>query len=194
MVKGKDAPSVLCWPCEAIGKTAGHLLLMLMLYFGTGRYIVLDSGFYFLRAIIELKRNGLCRHSSILPPLSFLPHRHRAVIALDTVDCYVPSLIALSSPPQPLSYLLPSDHHHHCIIVIAVGIMLLTPTANTTNANANAKTTADINESFVMPNLACRQRGEGAPTVGMVGKVIEKRLADVRCLPAMASGGGGRRV
>ena len=32
---------------------------MLSPYFGTGRYIVLDSGFCVLKAIVELKRNGL---------------------------------------------------------------------------------------------------------------------------------------
>ncbi len=30
-----------------------------MWYFGMGRYIVLDSGFCFLKAILELKRNGV---------------------------------------------------------------------------------------------------------------------------------------
>ena len=59
MVEGKDAPSILCWPFEAIGKTVSRLLRMLMSYFGTGRYIILDSGFCFLKAIIELKRYGL---------------------------------------------------------------------------------------------------------------------------------------
>ena len=59
MVEGKDAPSLLCWPFNALGKTVGLLLQMLQSYFGTGRYILLDSGFCVLKAITELKRNGL---------------------------------------------------------------------------------------------------------------------------------------
>ncbi|MBM4179814.1 MAG: hypothetical protein FJ211_10875, partial [Ignavibacteria bacterium] len=59
MVEGKDAPALLRRPYEAMGKTAGLLLRMLSSYFGTGRYIVLDSGFCVLKALVELKRNGL---------------------------------------------------------------------------------------------------------------------------------------
>jgi hypothetical protein len=61
LVEGKDAPAALTHarPFESIGKTAGLLLRMLQSYFGTGRYIVLDSGFCVLKAIVELKRHGL---------------------------------------------------------------------------------------------------------------------------------------
>jgi hypothetical protein len=55
MVEGKNAPDLLCRPYKAMGKTAGLLLRMLSSYFGTGRYIVLDSGFCVLKAIVEAK-------------------------------------------------------------------------------------------------------------------------------------------
>ena len=61
LVEGKDAPAALvrARPFESMGKTAGLLLRMLQSYFGTGRYIVLDSGFCVLKGIVELKRHGL---------------------------------------------------------------------------------------------------------------------------------------
>ena len=61
MVEGKDAPSLLCRPFDTLGKTVGLLLWILQSYFGTGRYIICNSGFCVLKAIIELKRNGLFR-------------------------------------------------------------------------------------------------------------------------------------
>jgi hypothetical protein len=60
MVKGKDAPAVLCWLFEGVKNTAGHLLWMLTSYFGMCRYIILNSGFCVLKEIIKLKQNGLC--------------------------------------------------------------------------------------------------------------------------------------
>ena len=33
-----------------------------------------------------------------------------------------------------------------------------------------------------------------APTVGIVGEVVKKRLVEGQCPPVMASGGGGRRI
>jgi hypothetical protein len=68
--------------------------------------------------------------------------------------------------------------------------VLPAPTAATANANA----AADTDEASVMPNLACRRRGEAAPTVGMVGEIVKKRMVEGRRPPAMASGGGERRV
>ncbi len=76
------------------------------------------------------------------------------------------------------------------IIVIAVVEVLPAPTVTTANANA----AADTNEASEIPNLTCRRRGRAAPKVGMVRKVVKKRLVEGRCLPAMASGRGGRRV
>ena len=59
MVEGKDAPRQIQKQFEQYGKTAGLLLRMLQPYFHTARYIVLDSGFCVLKAIIELRKNGL---------------------------------------------------------------------------------------------------------------------------------------
>ena len=59
LVEGKDAPAQIRKQFEQYGKTAGLLLRMLQPYFHTARYIVLDSGFCVLKAIIELRKNGL---------------------------------------------------------------------------------------------------------------------------------------
>jgi hypothetical protein len=59
LVEGKDAPPQIRKQFEQYGKTAGLLLRMLQSYFHTARYIVLDSGFCVLKAIIELRKNGL---------------------------------------------------------------------------------------------------------------------------------------
>jgi len=59
LVEGKDAPAGMQRPFEALGKTSGLLLRMLQSYFGTCKYIVLDSGFCVMKAIVELRRNGL---------------------------------------------------------------------------------------------------------------------------------------
>ena len=60
MVKGKDRPRDL-GPNElsGYGKTAGLMLPMLKSYFGAGKYIILNSGFRVLKAIVELKRHGI---------------------------------------------------------------------------------------------------------------------------------------
>lgn len=42
-----------------MGKTTGLLMQMLSSYFATGRYVVLDSGFCVLKALVELKKVGL---------------------------------------------------------------------------------------------------------------------------------------
>ncbi len=67
MVEGKD------WPCklgpaefdDQGGKTCGLLLGMLQSVFHTGHYIVLDSGFCVLKAIVALKLNGVFAASLI---------------------------------------------------------------------------------------------------------------------------------
>ena len=60
MVEGKDRPRELAVPeFSSYGKTAGLMLRMLKSYFGAGKYVILDSGFCVLKAIIELKRRGV---------------------------------------------------------------------------------------------------------------------------------------
>ena len=61
LVEGKDRPSELGQPeFESLGgKTVGLLLRMLKSYFSTGRYVILDSGFCVLKALIELKKKGV---------------------------------------------------------------------------------------------------------------------------------------
>jgi hypothetical protein len=44
---------------ENSGKTGGLLLRMLWAYHHTGRYVVLDSGFCVLKAIIDLQKAGV---------------------------------------------------------------------------------------------------------------------------------------
>ena len=61
LVEGKDHPVDLGPPeYEAsIGKTGGLLLRMLKSCFNSGRYVVLDSGFCVLKAIVALYEKGL---------------------------------------------------------------------------------------------------------------------------------------
>jgi hypothetical protein len=42
-----------------LGKMAGLLMRMLLSYFTTGRYVVLDSGFCVLKALVQLKKVGM---------------------------------------------------------------------------------------------------------------------------------------
>ncbi len=61
MVEGKDRPRQL-GPQEFDdegGKTCGLLLRLLKPVFHTGRYVVLDSGFCVLKAIVALKKKGV---------------------------------------------------------------------------------------------------------------------------------------
>ena len=60
MVEGKDRPRQLGIPefQSDHGKTGGLLLCLLKSYFSSGRYVVLDSGFCVLKAILALKRVG----------------------------------------------------------------------------------------------------------------------------------------
>ena len=61
MVESTDRPREL-GPQEFLsyGKTAGMMLRMLKSYFGAGKYVILDSGFCVLKAIIEMKRHEIC--------------------------------------------------------------------------------------------------------------------------------------
>jgi len=60
LVEGKDRPKEMAPPeFENLGKTVGLLLRMLKSVFHTGRYVILDSGFCVLKALIELKKLGV---------------------------------------------------------------------------------------------------------------------------------------
>ena len=61
LVEGKDRPRELGQPeyKNLGGKTIGLLLRLLKNYFGSARYVVLDSGFCVLKALVELKRRGV---------------------------------------------------------------------------------------------------------------------------------------
>ena len=61
LVEGKDRPAELnnLKYDDRGGKTCGLLLRMLCNYFSTRRYVVLDSGFCVMKAIVELKKEGL---------------------------------------------------------------------------------------------------------------------------------------
>ena len=60
LVEGKDRPRGRA-PAnyDDLGKTVGLLLRLLEPVFNTGRYVVLDSGFCVLKALVELRRNGV---------------------------------------------------------------------------------------------------------------------------------------
>ncbi len=61
MAEGKDRPQELgVREYESdFGKTGGLLLRLLKTYFSTGRYVVLDSGFCALIAILGLLKMGI---------------------------------------------------------------------------------------------------------------------------------------
>ncbi len=61
LVEGKGRPAKLnnLKYDDCGGKTCGLLLWMLCNYFLTGRYVVLDLGFCVIKAIVELKKEGL---------------------------------------------------------------------------------------------------------------------------------------
>ena len=60
LVEGKDTPREWAKPkFHLIGKTAGLLLRLCEEIFGTGKIVILDSGFCVLQAIIELKKMGV---------------------------------------------------------------------------------------------------------------------------------------
>ena len=59
LVEGKDLPPQVAVDFKEKGKTAGLLLQMLWPFFYMGRYVMLDSGFCILKAIIELQKVGV---------------------------------------------------------------------------------------------------------------------------------------
>jgi len=59
LVEGKDHPPQVVPRFSEMGKTAGLMMRMLSSYFSTGRYIVLDSGFCVLKALVQLKKVGM---------------------------------------------------------------------------------------------------------------------------------------
>ncbi len=61
LVEGKDRLDKLNNPKNNKngGKSCGLLLWMLCKYFLTGRYFILDLGFCMMKAIVELKKEGL---------------------------------------------------------------------------------------------------------------------------------------
>ena len=61
MVEGRDHPSQLGIPLfeQEFGKTGGLLLHLCQSIFGSGRYVVLDSGFLVLQALIALRQKGV---------------------------------------------------------------------------------------------------------------------------------------
>ena len=59
MVKGKEHPPQVSERWSELGKMMRLLMRMLSSYFSTGWYMVLDSGFCMLKALVELKKVGL---------------------------------------------------------------------------------------------------------------------------------------
>ena len=55
---GKDSPPEIPLEYNNLGKTVGLMLRCLRSYFTLGKYVVLDSGFFILKGIIELKKRG----------------------------------------------------------------------------------------------------------------------------------------
>ena len=48
-----------------MGRTVGTLLCLMKSQFGTGKTVVLDSGFCVLQGLVELKKNGIYAHALI---------------------------------------------------------------------------------------------------------------------------------
>jgi len=59
LVEGRDAPPERQVPNAEHGKTTGLLMRMLTTYYYTGKYVVLDSGFCVLKAILKLREVGV---------------------------------------------------------------------------------------------------------------------------------------
>ena len=59
MVEGKDHPPQIKERFSELGKTTGLLMRMLECYCATSRYVILDSGFCVLKALVELKKVGM---------------------------------------------------------------------------------------------------------------------------------------
>ena len=64
--EGKDRPRHLGEKeYDDMGKTVGTLLRLMKSQFGTGKTVVLDSGFCVLQGLVELKKNGIYTHALI---------------------------------------------------------------------------------------------------------------------------------
>ena len=64
--EGKDCPRHLGEKeYGGMGKTVGTLLRLMKSQFGTGKTVVLDSGFCVLQGLVELKKNGIYAHAVI---------------------------------------------------------------------------------------------------------------------------------
>ncbi len=79
---------------------------LLSLYFATGRYVVLDSGFCMLRALMELKKIGLYA-CAVIKRLRFWP----AMVPGDKMlqafeDAHVGTLMAISGVLNGVKYFL----------------------------------------------------------------------------------------
>ena len=61
LVEGKAHPhqSDLLDFEDLVGKTVGLLLHRMKIYFYTGRYLILDSGFCALKGLIQLRKKGI---------------------------------------------------------------------------------------------------------------------------------------
>jgi hypothetical protein len=59
IVEGKDHPPQVVPRYSELGKTTGLMMRMLQNYFSTGWYVILDSGFCDLKALIQLKKVGM---------------------------------------------------------------------------------------------------------------------------------------
>ena len=66
LVEGKEEPDVFKAKKRNIhGNTVGLLLRLCTSLYGTGKLVVLDSGFCVLKALIELKKLGVFSHAVI---------------------------------------------------------------------------------------------------------------------------------
>ena len=59
MVEGKDKPSHLQQEHQDLGSTIGLMLRCTKPLHGTGKVVVLDSGFCVLKGVVELKKRGV---------------------------------------------------------------------------------------------------------------------------------------
>jgi hypothetical protein len=59
MVEGRDHPPQVAERWSKLGKMTGLFLRMLAIYFSTGRYVILDSGYCVLKSLVELKKIGI---------------------------------------------------------------------------------------------------------------------------------------
>ena len=106
LVEGKDHPPQIQERFCEHGRTTGLLMRMLSTYFTTGRYVVLDSGFCVLRALIELKKVGLFA-CAVIKKRRFWP----AMVLGDEMteafaDANVGTLMAISGVLDGVKYFL----------------------------------------------------------------------------------------